>query len=373
MPVENQRARAPAPRILVVDDDTISLELLRRIFEPEYRVTCVDSGGAALEALGREQFDAVLLDVMMPDISGLEVLRRIREHSPLSDLPVILVSVLDAASDIVNGLKLGASDYLPKPFDVNEALARVNTHVKLKRLMDERNRTIAQLEASDKMRDYLFQIASHDLKAPLTNLSMAEFVLRELVGDHPTGKQVLDTMMMTIENMQTVISDFLDMAACQSGQIKFNIECLSVERAIREVVTQYQMAAQKKNIKLETRALDGGVFADKARLAQIIGNLVSNALKYSPPGATVTIWTERLLKVVRVNVADEGPGILPEERDLLFKEFSKLSARPTADESSTGLGLWIAKQLTTLQNGAIGVDSPEESGSVFWIELPDCA
>src|SRR5690606_35087449 len=136
------------------------------------------------------------------------------------------------------------------------------------------------------------------------------------------------------------------------------------------VVAIYTIPAQKKDIRFDAADLPGMVLADRARFNQVLNNLVSNAIKYSPPHSTVTLWSEIHSGIVRTHVADQGEGIPADERQKLFTEFGKLSTRPTAGESSTGLGLWIVKHLVSLQDGAVGVDCPPEGGSIFWVDLP---
>jgi signal transduction histidine kinase len=358
------------PQILIVDDEAFNCTLLERVLGREYGVTSVYSGREALAALETNAFDVVLLDIMMPEIPGLEVLQSIRNTPEISDLPVILVSALSDIDDVVRGLQMGANDYLAKPVDIDVLGARVNTQVTLKRLMDERKQTIAQLQATQQMKDRLLRMASHDLKSPLTNIRMAEFVLREVVGDNQEGNEILDMVVSTVENMQNVISEFLDSAPLHDGKIDLKLKETAVEQVIVDVMQQYGPTATNKSIQLVTEALPGKVMADPARLEQVIGNLVSNAIKYSPKDSVVTVWSDFLGERVRINVADQGPGIPPTEQHLLFTEFGKLTPRPTAGESSTGLGLWSVKQLMSLHNGTVGVDCPPDGGSVFWIELP---
>lgn len=358
------------PQILIVDDEEYNCALLERVLNREYRVTSVSSGRAALAALEKSAFDVVLLDIMMPEIPGLEVLRTIRSTPERSDLPVILISALSDIEDIVRGLQMGANDYLAKPVDIDVLCARVSTQVTLKRLMDERKQTISQLQSIQQMKDRLLRMASHDLKAPLTNIRMAEYVLREVVGDNKEGNDILDMVISTVENMQNVITEFLDSAPLHDGKIEVYLEEMAVEAAVMDVVQQYGPTATNKSIRLVTEALPGKVMADPARLEQVIGNLVSNAIKYSPKDTVVTIWSDFLGERVRINISDQGPGIPTDEKHLLFTEFGKLTTRPTAGESSTGLGLWSVKQLVALQNGTVGVNCPPDGGSVFWIELP---
>lgn len=358
------------PRVLVVDDDSVNLRVMRAIFEQHFQIMCVDNGMDTLKVLMQQPFDAVFLDVMMPQMDGLQVLQLMRRTPQLAEIPVILVSALSDTRDVVRGLQSGANDYLPKPFDPVEAVTRLNTQIRLKRLEDERKKTIAELNNAQKMQERLLRVTSHDLKAPLSNIRMSEYLLRDSIGGDPNLSSILDSMSANIESMQRVIDQLLDFAACQSGKIEINPEYIPVENVLWDLGMQYYMTALSKLIELEVVQADGVVIADAARLMQVMSNLVSNAIKYSPENTTITMWSERVGDFVRINVADQGPGIPPEERGNLFQEFGKLSTRPTGGESSTGLGLWIAKQLIGLQNGQIGVDCPPDGGSIFWVQLP---
>jgi signal transduction histidine kinase len=239
----------------------------------------------------------------------------------------------------------------------------------MKDVTDVYRQAIAELEAAQRLKDRLFQIASHDLKSPLGNVAMVETLLRQMYGDDPAAGEILDALKITVRNMKRVIEEFLEMAACQSGGIDVHLEPIPAQAAITEVVSQYTMTAHEKAITLEMGAVPGVVRADRARLQQVLSNLLSNALKYSSPDTTVTLWSEAHQGRVRIHIADQGPGIPADEQGRLFKEFSKLSNKPTGDESSTGLGLWIVKHMMELQNGTVGVECPSDGGSIFWIEL----
>lgn len=359
-------------RLLVVDDELMNRRLLERIFQREYTVVPASSGHEALEILEDTPIDVVLLDVMMPGLSGLQTLERIRKNPYTANLPVILVTAMVAKEDIVRGLQLGASDYVTKPIEQDVLAARVRTQVTLKRLMDEREAQLEELTRVQEMKDRFLQIASHDLKGPLGNVDMATHLIRRFIADidNPQAAHLLDLIEVSVETMKTVIADFLDAAALQTGGLQLKLEPISLEPAVLEIVDQYALRAHKKDITLHVAQLPGAIYVDLARFEQVMGNLISNAIKFSPHGATVSIWAETDHERTRIYIADQGPGIPQEERHHLFTQFGKLTPRPTDGESSTGLGLWIVKNLVRLLHGDVGVECPEEGGSVFWIELP---
>ena len=369
-PLENYDEQVP--RLLIVDDNEVNRILLERLFRSQgYETDSAVDGQAALQQLQAHPFDIVLMDIMMPVMDGLTALEHIRASEDTASLPVVLISAMSDADDIVRGLELGANDYITKPVDMEIAIARVKTQITLKLLMDERKATIQRMEESQKMRDQFFRMASHDLKGPLTNLRVSQMLMQELVdANNDKAHRILETMRITINSMTQVVEDFLDTSAMQSGEIDIKLEAVSVLALLRDIIAQQTPYAHEKNIQIAVDNIHGTVKCDPARTAQVINNLLSNAIKYSEPGTMVRVWTSKEDGGVRIFVADEGPGIPEQERVRLFQPFGKLSTQPTGGESSHGLGLWIAKHLIDLQDGAIGVTCPPSGGSVFWVALP---
>lgn len=359
--------------ILIADDDRYNGGLLRKLLQSDYQITVVANGSEALDVIHHHAVDLLLADIRMPVMDGLELLHAIRTSNNLSYLPVILISGLTESEDVARGLALGANDYVTKPIDQQVALARVRTQMQLKELMDEHKQAIIELQSVQQMRDRFFNIASHDLKNPMNNIRMAEFLLRNYVQDEPEATMMLDNIELALEAMQEIVANFLDTAVLQSQALDLMFESVPVKDVIWDVIAQYEMTARKKMTTLNVGDSEGIVHADPRRLQQCIGNLVSNAIKYSPLNAVVHLWSELTQDGVRICVGDQGPGIPANEAERLFKEFGKLSTRPTAGESSTGLGLWIVKQLVVLQNGRVGFECPPQGGTIFWVEIPYAA
>jgi two-component system sensor histidine kinase/response regulator len=357
------------PRLLIVDDEPANRTLLERLLSPCYRLTSVDNGRLALDMLVQAPFDLVLLDIMMPGMNGLEVLQTIRSKEKIADLPVILVSALTEKDKVIQGLRMRANDYLTKPFDPDMLVARVQTQLMLKQFQDERKKMIAELRAAQEMKDHFFRIASHDLKNPLMNISMAASLLKEM-ADKPGNFEFLDIISQSVETMQSIISEYLDTAALQTGAVDLHIEDVAAGFLVENAVNQFHLNAFNKDIALHVGETGGLIRGDASRLGQVLNNLVSNAIKYSPRGSAVSVWAEADDYGVRICVADQGPGIPADERDRLFTQFGKLSPRPTEGESSSGLGLWIVKHLVSLQGGSVGVECPPDGGSMFWIRMP---
>jgi len=360
----------PQPLILAVDDEPNNLTLLQRMLKRYFEILVAQNGKIALTMLKEVKVDILLLDVMMPGMSGLDVLREIRQNPETIDLPVILISAMAEARDVAHGLELGANDYITKPIDPDVTLARIQTQIALKQLQDERKKTIQGLRAAQQMKERLLRIASHDLKNPLMNIRMVAELIDEALPSSDDNHLLVDTLNSSLDAMQTVIEDFLDTAAVDTSDVDIKLSSVDVESVITDLLRLYTAHAQKKGIQILREQTHEMILADQARFSQALGNLVSNAIKYSPLNSVIRIWTALENGVVQICVADQGPGILPEDRDRLFTQFGKLSARPTGGEVSTGLGLWIVKHLITLQNGEVGVECPSQGGSIFWIKLP---
>jgi signal transduction histidine kinase len=366
----NEPARARRPHILLVDDNFETLKLLQRVLQADYHVTFAQSGDAALELLGRYLFDLVLLDMMMPGLNGIDVLKMMRSDPETAHIPVVVLSAMSRGKDVVAALQAGANDYVTKPFDIEVVRMRIHNQIRMKELMDERAATIEYLRDSVDVKDRFLRIATHDLKNPLNNIRMAHYYLRSQIGQNEAAAEALGIIAETVETMTQLVEDFLDTAAIQSGKPSLNPDIVPVDSIIWEVFSHFEAAARRKQITLMMGDVDGIVYADPTRLHQIISNLVSNAIKYSPTGRVVTVSAGTYNGQVRINVADEGPGIPEAERGKLFEPFGKLSTRPTGGESSSGLGLWIVRELVKLHHGEIGVECPPDGGSIFWVELP---
>ncbi|MGJ3237436.1 MAG: hybrid sensor histidine kinase/response regulator [Anaerolineae bacterium] len=356
--------------ILIVDDDRDLGLLMSDFIKNRHEVIYVVNGAKALDYLNEHTVDLILLDLDLPDMTGFDLLTRLRQEYSAKELPIIILSASEDVDSIVRGFELGANDYIVKPVQLAVMMARITTHLNLIGLQNERQNYIHDLERSDRIRQQLNRIASHDLKNPLNNLRMAEGLLREELGDNPNIHPLLNSMAASLDMMEQVVEGFLDVMAIQTQSLNLKHDPVRIIDVINNAYTQYELVASAKNINLLMGETSGTVLADPARMAQIVGNLVSNAIKYSPTNADVLTWSEINGGILRLNVRDHGAGVPEEERHLLFAEFSKLSTRPTAGEGSTGLGLWIVKHLIELQGGDAGATFPDDGGSIFWIEMP---
>lgn len=367
-------------RILVVDDREEGARIIALLLEEEgHTVELALSGEEALAQIYADPPDVVILDVMMPDINGMEVLRRLRADEAFAELPIIMVTALGDTTDIVRGIELGATDYLTKPPRFEILSARVRTQIKLKHLQDQRRKDLETLQRLNMLKDRFMQIAVHDLKNPLNNIIVGlDLITRydELLPAHEQAEysQVIEMMNTSTFTMRTLINDFLDLSAIQAGQLELNLSHADVNHLIYDMVQQFSAYAREKMLALETNLDDHlpNVLLDKGRIGQVLSNLIGNAIKFSPPRGQVHISSRWLQtsSVVRVEISDTGPGISEEDIQNLFQQHTKASNLPTGTERSSGLGLSIARDLVKLHGGDIGVDSTPGEGSIFWFHLP---
>lgn len=354
--------------ILIAEDDRSSQVMFRYMLDSDYSVTIVGDGEQALKALTTESFDLVLLDLLMPGRDGFSVLAELRSQYHKEQLPVIVVSAMEDGDIIARALHLGANDYVTKPIDVGVLQARIATQLNLKQLFIEQTQTIDSLALTRDVQRRLCRIITHDLQSPLTNFRMAHYLLREFVAGNKEAQRVIDNMEVTLNAVVDMIRVFVD--AIDAQELRPTFSLVQTANLVGDVVAQHQFSADHKGIRLRSEAPESFLWGDQRMLNQALSNLVNNAIKFSPSGTEIRVWIERKNERCRINVHDQGPGIAEDERADLFVMFNKLSNRPTGGESSTGLGLWIVRQLVELHGGECGEYTPDEGGSVFWMEIP---
>ena len=361
---------SPTPastRILVVDDQETNVQVLGSMLgQLGFEIVPVTSGEDALKRLAARPADLILLDVLMPGLDGFEVCRQIRAQAALAEIPIIFLSAADDKSFIVRALEAGGVDYVTKPFNQAELVSRVRTHLALKQARDR----LRQL-AEDK--DELLGILAHDLKDHLGGMQMSAQLL------HHRATQLADSRLLRIssnilhasDQMFSFVREFLANAAADRG-LTITLRPISMAEAAASAVQRYTEAALRKSLTFhEDYPADFPlVLGDHAALDQVIDNLVSNAVKFSPAGKS--IWLAIHMTAdgrPECRVRDEGPGCDENDRANMFARYRRLSARPTAGEPSTGLGLSIAKRHVDAMNGDLHCESEPGHGATFVLRL----
>lgn len=354
--------------VLVVDDQRDSLQFLQRVLaQCGYEVVPADGGGAALASAGARPPDLALLDLRMPGMDGTETSRRLRKLPGLADLPVIFLTGASDRLSFLSAFDAGAVDFVSKPFRVEELLARVRTHLELKRARD---RSMAMLRERDEVVDLLF----HDLKNPLSNALFAHQLLRRQLArpDAAQQRELLDEAGSAIREALDTIGGFMQRRATGARLRSTQVEPLELAELAAVVVERNRACAALRRIRI---GIEGAALArgDRSAVASVLQNLLANALRSAPEGSEVTIAVEAAHgNYCRCAVLDRGPGVPAAEQRKLFRRFARLG-NAARDRDSSGLGLALAKETVTRLGGQLWYEPREGGGAIFAFALPKWA
>jgi two-component system sensor histidine kinase/response regulator len=360
-------AATAADRLLVVDDDEANIQGLRAMLgKLGFEIAPATSGPQALEHLAAHPPDLILLNLLMRGMDGFELCKRIQEKPAWADIPIIFFSANNDKELLVRALESGGADYLSQPFDKAELLSRIRTHLMLKTTRDH-------LKQLAREKEELLGMISHYLQNNLAGMNMSARLL--LDHTYSKGDSKLRLMAENIWNssnqMRLFIKALLANAAADRG-FKINLESIDVSTAVLRCMRQYEDAARDKDIALHGVPLKESAFiyADPVALDQVCDNLISNAVKFSPPKKRISVTLQRSESYVECLFQDEGPGFTEADKARMFQRYARLTARPTGGEPSTGLGLSIAKKLVQAMNGELICQSTPGQGATFILRLP---
>ena len=350
------------PVVLAVDDEETNLLLLKRPLKKEgFDLIPVSSGAEALEVMSSTRVDLVLLDWMMPVMNGLETLKKIKEREEWRHIPVIMVTARTESRDIAEGLECGASDYVKKPVDMVELISRVKAGLReynLRKGLISSNERLLKLNS---MKSNFLAIVSHDLRTPLhAIIGFSNMLLDGKVSElDTTVKKTIKIINKSATRLLALVDNLLDLAKIESGVIQLEIANRRISSILRECYDSMSVNAELKDIQLdiEIPSDEPAVKVDSSKMTRLINNLLSNAIKFTPKGGRVTASVVYGDNDFTIKIKDSGPGIPAEEMEHLFKKFSQLSAKPTAGEKGTGLGLVISKKIVDLHGGRIWIES----------------
>ena len=366
--------------LLVVDDDRMQRMILSRCLSQQgHTVEAVENGAQALSRLMDRAFDAVLLDVKMPDMDGFEVLERIMSHQSLKQIPVIMVSGVEEMGGVVACIEMGAADYLYKPFDPSLLRARIQNCLENKRARDQEISLRAQLQDKynqlselEKLRDSLTSMIVHDLRTPLTSL-LTGLQTVEMVGElNDDQQEIFQLSIDGGEQLLGMINDLLDVSKMEDGSMALDRQPIEISELVSGALRQVSPLAQEKRIALTTQlAPDLPPLAlDENKLTRTMVNLLANALKFTPNGGAVAVTAKHENGECVLRVRDNGEGIPREAFDYVFEKFGQVETRKAGRKMSTGLGLTFCKLVVEAHEGRIWVESEIGQGSTFSFALP---
>ncbi len=355
--------------ILVVDDTPANLRLLQRLLGGVgYRVRLATNGEMALRSVHEEPPDLILLDVVMPGMDGFSVCRALQAQEDTREIPIIFISALSETERKLEAFAVGGVDYVTKPFQSAEVLARVRTHLELL----HHRRALAALNerllASNRELDRFAHMVAHDLKAPLQGVSgYAELLLLTDSSLSPAARARLEHILGNTERMGELIDRLLSYAKATSEPPA--LAPLALGPLVARVCAELQPIIEATGARLELGELPW-VMADPMQIEQVLRNLLGNALKYHKPEQppVVELWAERRGELVAVSVRDQGIGFDQADEAIVFGLFQRLPAH--RDIEGTGVGLAVCKRIVEHHGGRIDAISTLGQGATFTFTLP---
>lgn len=367
-------------KILVVDDVSSNVMLLNIILSHEkYNIITSMSGEEALAKVRSEKPDLIILDVMIPDIDGYEVAKRIRQmDSSINTVPIIFLTALNGASEVVKGFQAGGDDFVSKPFSKEELLIRVKHQISLvaaTRIIEKQNN---ELKNTIKSRDKMYSVIAHDLRAPLGSIKMSLNMLMSNFNVSNLGEDIYDLINManiTTEETFILLDNLLKWTKSQIGRLNVVYQYMDLVPLAVGTLDIFSYAANNKNIKLSFDKVETmNAYGDKDMFRSVLRNLLSNAIKFTGEGGEIRLSmyenTEDAGETIVVKVKDNGCGISEDGKKKLLKADSHYSTFGTQNEEGSGLGLLLCVDFVEKMGGKLWFDSKENVGTTFYFTIP---
>ena len=360
-------------KILIVDDVVSNVLLLKILLSNEkFQVCTANCGNMCIEQAKSEKPDLILLDVMMPDISGFDTAVIMKKDPELKDIPIIFLTALNSPADLVKGFQVGASDFLSKPFNKEELLVRVMHQIALvdaKRTIERQNR---ELLATINNRDKMYSVIAHDLRSPMASIRMVLNLAVAAISPDVVGQEIFDLIDKAnkeSEDVHDLLDNLLKWTKSQTGRLSVVTQDLDLNDIIPGVVDIFEMIAATKKITLSYTGSSVIVRADNDMLKTIVRNFMSNAIKFSPEGSTIEISvTVPDADFAKISIRDHGVGIAADRIDSIFHKGE--TTYGTGGEEGSGLGLQLCQDFARKNGGDVMVESVEGEGSTFSVTVP---
>lgn len=356
--------------ILIVDDIPTNVMLLKAVLtRAKYNIQTAGGGIEALEKVREQAPDLILLDVMMPDMDGHQVIQHLKAEPAFQDIPVIFLTALHNPEDIVKGFKLGASDYISKPFNHEELITRVAHHISLAAANRMITRQRDELRATVEARDKMYSVIAHDLRSPIGTLKMIFNMLSINLTQEQAGEENFEMISMgnnITESTFMLLDNLLKWTKSQIGRMNTVFQEVDISEVVVFASKMSDMVAQVKNITIDYD-IPGSITVkcDVDMIKTIMRNLLSNAIKYSQEGGSIIISVRESATHASISVRDFGLGIKAADLPKLLNPEIHHTTYGTQNEEGSGLGLQLCLDLTRRNGGELTVESEEGKGSVF--------
>ena len=365
--------------LLIVDDDAANLMELASILKSDYKIYAVKDGAPALEKAHEALPDLILLDVVMPDMNGFEVLAELKRSKATKDIPVIFITGVNDSDGEREGLAIGAVDYIRKPFDTMVVKHRVRLQIQIVNLQRELETAAALARAASQSKSSFLANMSHEIRTPMNAIMGITDIL--LQSEKTTAADITDGLnriYTSCEMLLNLINDILDFSKIEAGKLDILPIKYRLASMISDTIHLNIMRIENKPITFDLQIeedIPAKLIGDELRIKQILNNLLSNAFKYTNDGkVTLSVSHEfepdKDYVTLLLGVTDTGHGMTNEQLDRLFDEYSRFNEETTRSIEGTGLGLAIMKHLVNLMNGNVHVESEPGKGTSVKIRLP---
>lgn len=380
-------AQRTKPLIMVVDDLESHLKAIgNTLMNSNFDVTLAFNGKRAIDIAKNALPDLILLDIMMPDITGFEVIKELKSHQPTKDIPIIFLTSQKESEYILEGFALGAVDYIIKPANKEETIARVNTHLEIRnsrRIIQEQNQKMQSLLSE---KNEFLELASKDLKTPLNEMrGYLDIILTEDFEELPkTLQEYIEKFDRTTKNMANVINDLLLINDIEAGNIKNIVQSVDINLTITKIIRRIENISRAKRISMDYNSnipSNNFVSADQDKLELILTRIYANSLRFAKQSksanapwslittrAKLTMMNEKLF--IYIEIEDQGVGLNKDDIDKFFNKFHKITINNGSDFLVVESGMHIVKLLIESMGGKITVDSKLGVGTVVKFLLP---
>lgn len=356
--------------ILIVDDSPANIGLLFDCLAREgYRPLVAQDGKSAIETARRMSPDLILLDVIMPDMDGFDTCTALKDHPETTDIPIFFMTALTDIQSKVRGFECGAVDFISKPFQQEEVLARIATHLTLQ----EQKKTLI---IANHIKEKIISVVAHDLRNPFTAIFAYLQMLTERYDqyDDEKRKAYIEKLREANQNLYSLLESLLGWITTGDGKLEYHPETVAVTDQIRLAAEASKTLADKKSIDLDIRVDETlTAVADRNMLTAVVRNLLNNAIKFTPRGGRVSVLAEETRTRVALVVKDTGIGMTPKQIEMVLSGKKLPSTKGTDAETGTGMGLVICLEFIAMMGGSLSIDSGPEPGCTFRVTLEKAA
>ncbi|UII77093.1 hybrid sensor histidine kinase/response regulator [Flagellimonas sp. HMM57] len=363
------------PYILAVDDEQLNLELLRFILERNnYIFEGTSDDDYFFESLKKRKPDLILLDIIMPRIEGFELCEKVKKIPAYKDIPIIFLTGKVNVTDKIKGFEVGGVDYVTKPFNEKELIARIQTHVELIRAKNQIAEQAKNLKQSNELKDRMFSIIGHDLRSPLSAAKLKmDFIMRGIIN--PKDENFLDEtvfdLLKTMDEALNLLQNLLGWAKSESNQIQMIPEKLNLNNLVDQTIRLLKLGSDHKRIKIQNNVAEEiHSFSDNNMIKTVLRNILSNAIKFTPVDGIIKINSKLVKDNVVIEIEDNGNGIPKEDIDKILNPNEHFSKLGTEKEPGTGLGLVLCQSFVEKNHGTLRIRSEVGKGSTFYFDLP---